>query len=442
MKRILTFSLSLALSSAIYADSLQTLTFGMGMPGRDEPELEGMCISPDGKYVSGTVAYGYGVFVADRETNEVRFEMITTDNEDAQTRGVNNHGVAAGLGVGGILFSFADDEVTPLVPPENYRGVTGQGVTEDGMIIASLSKKSYETDAAYSFDGENWTLLPVPDASEYVKLFKTTPGSMAKHVSQDGSVIFGCVGNFGAPIVWTRNADGEYEYDFFTLRFVKTKEEDINDPSKPLYALSALYQSLSPDGRYCAMAGITKPQSEGSGFVPVIYDTVTKNIIIYDEPQDIDESHVGLVPTAICNNGSFIGTIDITFASLGTFVWKAGETKAQLLNEAFSSYEKYAESDKLGFTMPVAMSEDGKYIVGYTFESENFYDDSPAYYVTFIIDTGDYFSNLNDIKGISADNTDAVPVSYYSIDGRRQMGLTNGLNIVRMSDGSTRKIMK
>ena len=34
------------------------------------------------------------------------------------------------------------------------------------------------------------------------------------------------------------------------------------------------------------------------------------------------------------------------------------------------------------------------------------------------------------------------PTRYYSIDGRQQDGLTRGINIVRMSDGTYRKILK
>ena len=37
-------------------------------------------------------------------------------------------------------------------------------------------------------------------------------------------------------------------------------------------------------------------------------------------------------------------------------------------------------------------------------------------------------------------NTDAVPVGYYDVTGRQLSGLQQGINIVKMSDGSARKV--
>ena len=55
-------------------------------------------------------------------------------------------------------------------------------------------------------------------------------------------------------------------------------------------------------------------------------------------------------------------------------------------------------------------------------------------------DTG-YFTKKNS-TGISQTGNAATVKAVYSIDGRRQKELRSGLNIVRMSDGTTRKVMK
>lgn len=61
-----TVSCALAFLSflSVSADDIKVLTLGLGNLG-EEPQLMGLGISPDGRYVCGSVDQGKGVFVAD-----------------------------------------------------------------------------------------------------------------------------------------------------------------------------------------------------------------------------------------------------------------------------------------------------------------------------------------------------------------------------------------
>ena len=48
------------------------------------------------------------------------------------------------------------------------------------------------------------------------------------------------------------------------------------------------------------------------------------------------------------------------------------------------------------------------------------------------------YSNVDGVNGISGST--ATAVSIYSADGQRLSGIARGINILRMADGTTRKI--
>lgn len=173
--------------------------------------------------------------------------------------------------------------------------------------------------------------------------------------------------------------------------------------------------------------------------VPVIYDTENKSLKIYKEPQNIDIFGSGLYPQAICDDGTFVGSIGKPyFASSGSFIMKAGQTQAETFNNAFPSYaEKFGEADELGFNMPIGISADGKYILGYIFYCEDYYNAaSDAYYLTYVISTES--SSVDSMKDVEVSGDEMI----YSIDGRKLSRISKGLNIVRGSDGKFQKIMK
>ncbi len=443
MKKIVTLSLFVALCSSMYADKISILTLGLGVPGGAEPQFMGLGMSANGKYACGAIENGTGIFVADAETGDIEWTFADSD-DGGELRHVDNNGVAIGFTDYGITYSFATSEMTPFSAPEGFRGILGEDLTNDGSImVGSASAQSFTTSGAYCMDGETWKLLPIPSAEELGELGKDLKGSAAKRVSGDGKVILGFLGSFGLPILWFQNEAGEYEADFFPARYVKASQEDLDNKDKEFYSLSGMYLNMSNNGRYIVLIGLIKDEKTGEQrSVPVVYDVVEKKMNVYNEVQEVDEAGAGLYPTAICDDGTFIGTVGQPyFHSSGTFIMEAGETQAKLYVDVFPEYAaKVGVADGLGFNMPTAMSADGRYLLGYTYYCEDYNNEfADAYYVTYVLDTEKGSAGIDDIVN---DSDEAQAEAIYGADGIRRNDLTKGLNIVRMSDGSVRKIVK
>ncbi|MDE5998294.1 MAG: hypothetical protein K2G77_08820, partial [Muribaculaceae bacterium] len=422
-----------------YAQGLTVLCPGSDVNDSMMCQLHGEAISADGRYVSGAVNMGDGVFIADAFTGEVRYKFPETDSEGCELRGVSNTGLGIGYAISGITYSFETLIVSPIEGPENSRGVLGEGVNNDAtLFVGSIQENCLK--AAYSKDCVDWTKLPVPAEEDILLVYPQVPdGSAAKKVSGDGKVILGFIGDFGVPCIWTLNDSGEYEADLFPVRFLKGSADDLNNDNKPLTGLSAQYLSLSNNGRYVALLGLIQKDGEAYAHVPIVYDTQEKSLKVYSESQEIDETGQGLYPLAISDDGTFIGTIDQPyFYSGGSFIMKAGETQAEMFINVFPEFnERYGTSDVLGFNIPTGISADGRYIVGYTFYSEDYNDlDSPAYYETYVIDRGETFA----VDQVASAQEAAKAI--YSIDGRCLTEMTKGINIIRNADGSVKKILK
>lgn len=443
MKKIFLLSIAAALYSGASAESLQVLSCAGGIPGldADEPQLMGLSISPNGKYVCGVIEKGIGVFAADLSTGEVKWHVtLDGDRDGDQLRAIDNNGLAIGYLEDGVMFSFASNDFSTFKAPKGYIYCIGEDLTPDGsMKIGSLVGTSFLTEAAYTFDDVNWNILPMPTEEQFGGLMDASKGASAKFVSVDGKVILGHIGSFGAPIVWVRNDAGEYEPDFFMARYVKAGENDLDDPNKPLLSLSGLYKYLSGNGRYVVMIGLLPENEDGQKrSVPVVYDTQEKDIKIYDEVQEIDEMELSLYPLGISDDGTFIGTVgQPMYGSIGSFVMFPGKTQAEFYVDAFPEYAKIlGESDSLGFNNPSDISPDGRYILGYIYYCEDYWDpDADAYFETYVIDRGED-------NAVEEATVQSVPKTIYSIEGRTLRELSKGINIVRNSDGSVSKILK
>lgn len=437
MRKIFTAFLSLALCSTVNAQSIKTLSFGLGTPGIDEPQLIGLGISADGKYVCGSLEMGEGYFVADLENNFIQYD-VTEDDEGAELRHVDNNGLAIGFNGPGVTYSIDGVETVLENPSDQYKYVLGEDLSNDGSVkVGSLVGTGFATYAAYSKDGGEWTLLPQVD-NELLEGIGEEGGS-AKYVSGDGKVILGFVGSFGPAVLWVMNDEGEYEVDPLFSKYVILTEEEEAAGEKVLYNLSAA--SLSDNGKYAALTGVIMVE-DGFLTVPAIYDVEAQELTIYSEPQEIDEYGIGIMPTAIANDGTMIGIIgnQPMFTCMGSFIWKAGEEKPTTFSDAFPSYaETFGFSDSIGYCVPTGISADGRYILGYGFYCDDFYDeDAIAYYSTYVIDN----SGTSGIETSVASERPAVQEAIYTIDGKRIDRMTKGINIVRMSDGTSRKVIK
>lgn len=438
MKKLFTLLTSVAVCCAANAQSFKTLSFGTGgIPGFEEPMMIGLGISPDGKYVCGiTMTDEVGYFLGSLETDDYYY-MFTEDDEGAELRHISNNGVAIGYNGPGVIVNL-DGTETVLDTPEGYNYVLGETLSNDGSIlVGSATGSHYDTYGAYSKDnGATWTILPMPD--DDVLGVYAGDGSMAKWMSGDGKYILGHVGNFGPAILWTLNDSGEYEADPIFARYMAIGDDD--DAEKEFF--SFIPANISNNGKYVVISASTL---EGES-VAVVYDTDTKDITVYNEPQSVipeeyaEMMSLGLTPTAIDNNGTFVGYIGTMMYNFGGFIMKAGETQAELLSEAYpESAETLMVMDAMTYSnVPTCMSADGRYILGYGMYAEYMedFDDYIGYYLTYVIDTNGDSSAVTEIDSESAD---VNPVEYYTVDGRRLQTGVKGLNIVKMSDGSVRK---
>ena len=440
MKKFFTVCFAAALGASVFADEIKVLNVGPSLEDALYYQLYGEAISADGRYVCGSVNFGVGLFVADALTGEVKCQIMDydADADACELRGVSNTGLAIGFTVYGATYSFAEDKIVDLEAPNNTRGVLGENISNDGNVMVGSILES-RTQAAFSKDGGAWTKLPLPSEEEMLLLYPFVPEvSAAKKVSGDGKVILGFIEDFGVPCLWTLNDNGEYVPDLFPIRFLKLPEEDINDDQKPLIGISAHYLSISNNGRYAAMLGLIPKSGTDYAKVPIVYDTQEKSLKVYSEPQVIDNIGFGLHPLAISNDGTFIGTIgEPYFGTCGSFIMKAGHSQAEMFIEAFPEFnDRYADGDILGQNMPTGISADGRYIVGYIYYSEDYMDpEVPAYHETYIIDRGED-------AAVGQVSVATIEDAIYSIDGRRLNRLAKGINIVRNSDGSVKKILK
>lgn len=437
MKKFFTFGFAVALSVSAYSEGMKVLSPGPDIYDPIYCQLYGEAISGNGRYVSGAVNFGDGYFVADAFTGEVKYNVPDVGEDGCELRGVSNSGLGIGYASDGMTYSFATELVTFLKGPENSRGILGEGVTNDGSLFVGSIKES-NTKAAYSSNGAEWTKLTLPTDEEMLLLFNKVPdASAAKKVSGDGKVILGFVGDFSVPCLWTLNDKGEYEPDLFPIRYLKLNENDWNNDERPLIGVSAHYLSLSNNGRYVGLLGVI--MKDGEKNVPIVYDTQEKTLKVYSESQEIDEYYQGLYPLAISDDGTFIGTIDQpVFYSCGSFIMNAGETQAEMFINVFPEFnERYGTSDILGFNVPTGISADGRYIVGYTFYSDDYNDlSTPAWYETYVIDRGETVA----VDQVASAQEAAKAI--FSIDGRCLTEMTKGINIIRNADGSVKKILK
>ncbi len=437
MKKTFTLFLGLALCSSINAQTIKFLTLGIGMPGFDEPQLMGQGISPDGKYVCGSIEMGSGYFIADLENDMVVYE-VSDDPEGAELRHIDNNGIAIGYNGPGVTYSINGGETILKVPSDDYKYVLGEALSNDGSVmVGSLVAKGFITNAAYSKNGGEWTLLPEADADLLGSY--AGDGSAAKYISGDGNIILGNIGSFGPAVIWEANDKGEYEIDPVFRKYLIMSDAEAESGEKELYALSPI--CLSNNGKYAAMQGIVLADGSHKS-VPVVYDVETKALTIYSEPQEIDEYGLGLMPTAICNDGTMIGIIGSQpmYNCFGSFIWEAGEPQAKTFSEAFPVYaESMGLPDSVGYCVPTAMSADGRYLIGYGYYSEDLENmEAPAYFTTYVIDT----EKQTGVDSTMAAENKAEVIGVYTIDGKRLERMTKGLNIIQMSDGSVRKVFK
>lgn len=432
MRKIYFLTLALAACSSIHSQELRFLSFGLGTPGLDEPQMLGIGISSDGRYICGVIDNDDGYFIGDLAENKFIYEWTIDEDFGSELRHVDDNGVAIGYNGPGITFSIDGVETILEVPNDNFSRILGEDISNDGsLLVGSLIGEHYVQRGAYSRNGGEWTELPAPEPGGYYEF-------TAKYCSGDGKVILGNVGTMGElgpATIWIMNDEGEYESFPIYDKYMVMSNDDLDNDEKLFLALSP--SNVSNSGEYVLMRGTLKDMQVS---VPVVYNTKTKELTIWEELQNIDVYSYGVWPTAIADDGTIIGNLGVPFMSPAGFILKPGETQAQTFAQAFPAYAKiFNNADGKFGHEPTDISADGRYIIGFIFYDEDSADSSaPAYYRTYIIDT----QAENGIDEISVSDINAIPEAIYSIDGKQVPTIRKGLNIIRMRDGSVKKVIK
>lgn len=165
----------------------------------------------------------------------------------------------------------------------------------------------------------------------------------ARYVSGDGKIILSNIGVWGPAILWRLNEEGEFIPDPIFDGYLMMSREDV---TKPYFRFTP--EGMSPDGHYVLIEVCTYDGEVTSPTMPAVYDTRTKELKVYDEAQNIDLYEFGLHPTAIDNNGTFIGMLGSGSFNMGAFIMYAGETQAQMYTEAFPEYAEILDCLDMG----------------------------------------------------------------------------------------------
>lgn len=436
MRKFTSLALALAICATANADTtLKMLTFGSPEgPGLGEPGMMGFGISPNGKYVCGTLELGIGMFIGDLENDNFIYR-ISEGDFGAQLLNVNDQGVAIGFNDDpGVTFNIKGEQEL-LKIPATCKYVVGEDISDDGSVmVGRFVGDGYNTYPSYSKNGGTWEKLPMPDVDpgDY-----NTRQNGATYVSGDGNIILGYLGTpIGPACLWRLDDSGNYVADPIFDKYAKRTATDEEHPYLTFRA-----QGMSPDGHYVLIMVSEYVENGEMLSKPAVYDTKTGELDVYNEPQNIDYYGVGLYPTAIANDRTIIGVVGSSVANFGAFIMKAGERQAEMFTDAFPEYESvFAMLDLGGYHMPSDITADGNSIIGYGWycpDEDPTADDALFYFMTYVLTRGDNSS----VSEIETDGN-AVPVEYFSIDGTRTATPSKGINIIRMSDGSVRKVLK
>ncbi len=435
MRQFLLIVFLTAMSSWCFAQDygLKVFTF------EDYPYITGMAMSTDGKYVTGSVgSASEGTFVYDTEQDYI-YVHFSDSWYGSEGRGVSDTGVAACFDSGAMTVSISGEETR--LEGDTVSGNIAEGITPDGIIVvgsvtktASSPEVYIDGHACYWKDGKA-VLLPEPTGEELgLKcLFDETEtsydGSRATKISADGSVIVGYfIDRWSSRpcIAWTLNEDGSYTCDPICKGFWEEDRYWDFDDSKtqadyPYFQFLAT--GLSKNGRYISL-----------DLSPSSFDDAPDQIGRYNietKEMEVTKGDIAFSCKDVADDGTVIASSQDGHA----YIWKSGADEPVSFQEAFPLVEEFATFDSYGEHTPIAISPDGRYILGrvtivdYSLE----YD----YYEFYVFDTLQYEKATDGIVSITNEEPDTTE-AIYGIDGRKHNALQQGVNIVR-KNGTTTK---
>ncbi|MCD8290567.1 MAG: hypothetical protein LUC91_03585 [Prevotella sp.] len=429
MKKIFLTAFISAMSLMCFAQDygLKVFTFD------DYPYITAQAMSTDGKYVTGSIGFASeGTFVFDTETNDMSVHF-SESLYGSDGRGVSDTGVAACYDDGAMTFSITGEEIR--LEGDTESGNIAEGITPDGTIVVGAVTKTDSNPegfgginghACYWKDAKAEMLEePSGEVLGLKTLFDETEtsydGSHATKINEDGSVIVGYFIDRWAShpcIAWTLNDDGSYTCDPICKGYWEEDRYWDDDTSKtqadfPYFQFSA--SGLSKNGKYISL-----------NLSPSTFDDDPTQIGRFNiDTRDLEVTKGDTAFT--CKDVANDGTIIASSGGGHACIWRPGESAPISFQEAYPLVEEFATFDTYGWHTPMAISPDGRYILGFVTIAD--YSLESDYYEFYVFDTVQY-ENATGIVSVTNDNIDASQ-AIYSIDGRQLNGLQRGINIVK-----------
>ncbi len=414
-KTLLTLALSIVVSAFAWAQQLSIITDETGTQGA----IQVLTMSDNGMYVAGTTETMAG-FVMNVATGAIVYDEAL-DEFGCEMRGVSNDGIAVGLNGNAIILNVNTGEKTELETPANNTSIAN-AITPDGSLIVGLCYHDgfVENPAIWDQFGV-LTLLPEPTPEE---LGFTYNGSRAVAVSEDGKTIVGYIVDdmAGHPIIfWTLQDNGEWLLD-------TTIATTLFEPAwgdKPYFTIEPL--CISANGKYVGLnlAFNNEEFSTGLG----LYNTETNEISVIPSGDEFQQA--AFYPSSVSNEGDIVGQIILGPTSRNAFFYQNGDEMVRTFAEAFPE-EEFAALANSPACIPTKITPNSNKIAGW-------YIDLDTYnYYSFILTL-----STEGIEDIVIDNnsSNAVPVAIYNTAGMLLDRPTPGVNIIMMSDGTSKKVL-
>lgn len=439
-KTLLSLVAMVATSGAVTAQNGITV-----LPDNTGLQLCGGAMSPNGRYVGGYTYTTQQAFIYDNNTKK----MVVFDKEgeaDTQIKSVSNTGVFVGWSGSACKWEFGTDSIgkeTPFGEEDKY---LYKGISPDGKIIvgAVMDPESWQTQACY-FSGNEVKMLPEPSEK-----FLGYPinGSSALTVTNDSSIVGYIVDDFSAypALTWSLNRDGEtFSHNVVSRQlFAGTYES-----TKPYSVFSPDQCISSSNGKYMPLAVIqfdSETFTETNGMAR--YDLETDSIEYFMLTSEEGDFLVGatLAPIAVSDDGTVVGYYEGGMMEPRRgFIWKAGE-QPKFLTDVFPGAAETLTTLEQGDNVPCGISSDGRYIMGFGYDNTEINGEETGAngYVTYIIDTEEAAKEPTGIKSVKPEVKKGVPTvrARYSINGAFMSSKAKGINLLRMSDGSTVKALE
>ncbi len=434
--KVLFAAAMMATASATCAQEPASITVLGNITGEDGATYQPcvQAVSPNHRYVAGP-AYNietgaYGMFVYDIETDNYAVEAAL-DDFGADIREVNNDGVATGYNEQACFFNI--DGTVDYFYAEEEMSTIARDASDDLSVAVGCYylTNGYLTTACVWKDGKRMD-LPVPTDEE---LGFETNGSSAYYTNSDGSVIVGyVVDNFSTNplLVWRLQDDGTYECDPVCTRYF-SPDGDVE--GRPYIMFSP--QGFSRNGRYVSLH--LSVYDEATEWFTEQYigrlDLESGELETYRaDGQGEIEANSEMTATQVSDNGTVIGYTSMGWGPMSqrnAIIWQKGKTPTKLAT-LLPDITEIAAYDNVGMNTAIDITPDGRYIAGFAMDENYAYNG-------YVIDIGSEAAGVKAVK--VADGEAAVEVARYAINGTRLTAPVKGVNIVKMSDGTVKKVI-